>query len=85
MRLAKVVGNVVSTVKDYALSGYKLMIIEYIDDKKRVIAFDGAHAGVGDTVLVATDGGACGMILEDREVVADIIICGVVDHYDVKT
>ena len=37
--------------------GYKLMIIEYLDengepDGNRLIAFDAGQAGVGDTVLV---------------------------------
>ena len=29
MRLAKVVGNVVSTIKDDGYNGYKLMLVEY--------------------------------------------------------
>jgi len=82
MRLAKVVGNVVSTVKDPSYTGYKLMIIAYLDEPdNRVIAFDAAEAGIGDTVLVATDGGASNIILGDRNVVADVTICGVVDHF----
>ena len=31
MRLAKVVGNVVSTIKDKGYYGYKLMLVEYFD------------------------------------------------------
>jgi len=82
MRLAKVVGNVVSTIKDPSFTGYKLMIIAYLDEQdNRVIAFDAADAGIGDTVLVATDGGASNIVLDDRHVVADVTICGVVDHF----
>jgi len=82
MRIAKVVGNVVSTVKDAGFSGYKLMIIAY-EDGKREIAFDAADAGVGDTVLVVADGGASTMILNDNSIIADVTICGVVDHYTI--
>ena len=32
MKLARVVGNVVSTVKDACYTGQKLMIIDYIDE-----------------------------------------------------
>ena len=62
MKLARVVGNVVSTVKDAGYYGQKLMIIDYLDDDGKMtgnqaIAFDVADAGVGDTVIVNVDGG----------------------------
>lgn len=84
MRLAKVVGNVVSTVKDVGFYGQKLMIVDYIDENGKLtgnqaIVFDVADAGVGDTVLVNVDGGAAGMFL-GRQCIADFTICGVVDH-----
>ena len=86
MRLAKVVGNVVSTIKDEGYSGQKLLIVEYIDrngaaEAPRVIAFDCADAGVGDVVLVNVDGGAADMFL-GGSCIADLTVCGVVDHFD---
>ena len=50
MKLARVVGNVVSTVKDACYTGQKLMIIDYIDENgsltgNQAIAFDVADAG----------------------------------------
>jgi microcompartment protein CcmK/EutM len=85
MLLARVVGNVVSTIKDESHCGKKLLVVEFIGaDKKpygvRQIAFDAADAGVGDIVLVNVDGGATRMILEDKPA-ADWTVCGVVDHY----
>ena len=52
MRLAKVIGNVVSTVKDEGFYGQKLMIVDYIDEDgnltgNNAIVFDVAHAGIG--------------------------------------
>jgi len=92
MKLAKVVGNVVSTVKEKTHSSYKLMIVEFIDQNgkpsgARQIAFDSANAGVGDVVLVNIDGGAAKMMLDDKEIIADLTICGVIDHiaYDKET
>ena len=87
MRLAKVVGNVVSTIKDEGYHAQKLMIIEYIDhngkpEASRVIAFDSADAGVGDIVIVNTDGGAANMFLGDH-CIADLTICGVVDSISI--
>ena len=87
--LAKVVGNLVSTIKPPSHHGRKLMLVELIDlDKKpfgaRMIAIDTVDAGVGDTVLINVDGGASLMILGDNKALVDITICGVVDRFDVE-
>jgi microcompartment protein CcmK/EutM len=84
MKIARVVGNVVSTIKDEGHLGYKLMLVEYLTrdmrpDGPRQIVFDAADAGIGDIVLVNTDGGAANMLLEDKEIIADAAICGVLD------
>ena len=90
MRLARVVGNVVSTVKERGYYGYKLMLVEYFDPESgvpqgpRMIAFDCADAGIGDIVLVNTDGGAGNMLLNDDFAIVDLVICGVVDSYAMK-
>jgi len=86
LRLARVVGNVVSTIKDEGYLGQKLLIIEYIDHEgnpegSRVITFDSAQAGVGDIVIVNVDGGAANMFLGDH-CIADLTVCGVVDRVD---
>ncbi len=85
MRLARVVGNVVSTIKDVGYYGYKLMIVEYLNEElkpegARVIAFDAADAGIGDIVLLNVDGGAANMFL-DKDIIADLTICGVIDSF----
>jgi len=86
MRLARVVGNVVSTVKERTHSNYKLLIVQYLDGEgnpveTEQIVFDGADAGVGDLVLVNVDGGAAKMLLGDKEIIADNTACGVIDHW----
>jgi len=88
VKIAKVVGNLISTVKDECFHGYKLMIIEYLNpdgtpDGKRQIAFDAAHAGVGDVVLVNIDGGAANMFTGDKKLIADLTICGVLDSFTI--
>ena len=86
MRIAKVVGNVVSTIKDDGYNGYKLMLVQYLEPDgtptgPRLIAFDCADAGVGDIVLVNNDGGAAQMIMGDTKLIASVTICGVIDSY----
>jgi microcompartment protein CcmK/EutM len=65
------------------------MIVEYLNpdgtpDGKRQIAFDVADAGVGDTVLVNIDGGAANIFTGDKELIADLTICGVLDSFTIK-
>ena len=85
MRLARVVGNVVSTIKNPGYYDYKLMIVEFMDEngkptEPRSIAFDAVQAGIGDLVIVNTDGGAANFML-DPEIIADFTICGIVDYF----
>ncbi len=84
MKIAKVVGNVVSTIKDKGFAGQKLMIVDFLDEDgnltgNNAIVFDVADAGIGDTVLVNVDGGAASMFL-GRQCIGDQTICGVIDH-----
>ncbi len=84
MKIARVVGNVVSTVKDELFTAKKLVIIEWIDDKlqkkgSRIIAFDAAGAGVGDIVLVNSEGDAAKLMFDDNDMIGDLTVCGVLD------
>jgi microcompartment protein CcmK/EutM len=88
VKIARVVGNLISTIKDKTFKGYKLMIVEFLHpdgtpDGKRQIAFDAARAGVGDIVLVNVDGGAANMFTGDKELIADNTICGVLDSFTI--
>ncbi|BDF58913.1 hypothetical protein CE91St36_17300 [Christensenellaceae bacterium] len=84
MKIARVVGNVVSTVKDESFTAKKLVIIEWLNDKlekkgPRVIAFDAAGAGTGDIVLVNSEGDAAKRMFGDEEMIGDLTVCGVID------
>jgi microcompartment protein CcmK/EutM len=53
--LGRIIGNVVCTMKDPALIGQKLMIVQPLDRKGRdkgrpVIALDAVGAGAGETI-----------------------------------
>jgi ethanolamine utilization protein EutN len=55
MQLGRIIGNVVCTMKDPALLGQKLLIVQPLDrqgrDKGRpVIALDAVGAGAGETI-----------------------------------
>ncbi|WP_096156251.1 MULTISPECIES: EutN/CcmL family microcompartment protein [Bacillus] len=85
MKLAKVVGNVVSTIKTPSHQNKKLMVVVPVDTDGNkcgdaLIAFDRFHAGIGDYVLVLEEGGAARDILEDPDGSFDAVIAGIVDR-----
>jgi microcompartment protein CcmK/EutM len=89
MKIARVVGTVVATVKHASHQGAKLLLVEFLDLANeawstRQIAFDRGCAGVGDTVLLIDDGGAARMITEQGEEPVDWVIAGVIDEINVK-
>ncbi len=55
MFLARIVGNVVATVKDPAISGKKILVVQPIDKQgndqgNKLLALDSVGAGAGETV-----------------------------------
>ncbi|MBZ5658965.1 MAG: EutN/CcmL family microcompartment protein [Acidobacteriia bacterium] len=55
MLLGRIIGNVVCTMKDPALTGQKLLIVQPLDRKGRdkgrpVVALDAVGAGAGETI-----------------------------------
>jgi microcompartment protein CcmK/EutM len=86
MKLGRVTGTVVSTVKYEKYGGMKLLKVRHLDLAmnevgEELVALDAAHAGVGDIVLVNNDGGAAQMVLDDSALIASVTICGVVDSF----
>lgn len=89
MRIGRVIGNVVSTIKDHTHNGLKLMVVELMDLNgnpygPEVVCIDTADAGIGDTVIVSDDGDSALMIFEINDCAVDWVICGVVDRYTAK-
>lgn len=86
MKLGKVTGTVVSTIKYEKYVGCKLLKVRHLTLEgeltgEELVALDAADAGMGDIVLVNNDGGAAQMIMEDKKLIASVTICGVVDSY----
>jgi Carbon dioxide concentrating mechanism/carboxysome shell protein len=87
MVFAKVVGNVVVTVKNQHLTGRKIMVVRAIDHTgcvcgPEILAFDAVDAGIGDYVVVIAEGGAAKEILNsDKTSPIDICIAGIVDDF----
>jgi microcompartment protein CcmK/EutM len=86
VKIGKVTGTVVSTVKYEDYRGFKLLKVRPIDLEgnfagEEVVALDAASAGIGDTVLINNDGGSAQMIMGDKKLIASVTVCGVVDQF----
>jgi len=87
--LARVVGSVVSTVKDPQLTGIKLLLIRPVDADGgftggAMIGLDAIGAGAGETVFYVTGKEASFAFLPDR-VPADVSVVAIVDRVDEST
>ena len=87
MLIGKVIGTVISTRKDEALVGAKLLITQPLDMDGRekdspVIAVDTVGAGVGETVLYVT-GSVAPFAIRKKDVPVDAAIVGIIDRIDV--
>jgi ethanolamine utilization protein EutN len=88
MYLGKVVGTVVSSAKHAVYKNQKLMVVRLTTPQgelteKSMLAIDSVESGVGDWVLVASEGLAVAEILGyERLVPIREIIVGIVDRVD---
>ena len=85
MRLCRVVGNVVSTVKHPVYEGQRLMIVLPVDEVgeeagESFLAVDHVQSGPGDTVLVMREGNGVRQLLEmGKQFPIRSLIVGIVD------
>ena len=89
MLIGRVVGNVVSTVKNKKLEGAKLLLVQPVDLDGRdrgtaVLAIDSVDAGVGDRVLLTLDGKSAMQALGRGLAAVDAAVLGVVDSLDIR-
>jgi ethanolamine utilization protein EutN len=81
MYLGKVIGRVVSTVKDPALTGRKLLLVRRLPDGPAVVAIDSVGAGAGETVYVCR-GREAAFAFKPEEVPTEASIVAIVDSIE---
>ena len=84
MKMARVIGHVVSTVKDPRHEGFKLLLVQPVDEQAKpwgdgLLVIDGAQAGVGDYVLVIEEGKSARAIMGSADAPCEAIAVGVID------
>ena len=84
MKLARVVGTVVSTIKDESLQGKKIMLVRALDASGNMVgppfvALDSVGAGVGENVFYAR-GKEGAFPWHPQPVTSDASIVGILDR-----
>lgn len=89
MKLGRVRGSVVATIKDPGMDGMKLLVVEPLDEHQEaagscVVAADAVHqAGPGDLVYFVASREAA-EAMHPRFVPVDHAIVGIVDDVEVR-
>lgn len=86
MKLAHVIGTVVSTRKEETIDGLRLMLLQPTDGTGKpagspVVAADAVGAGVGETVLFASGSSARQTVVTNNRPV-DAVIMAIVDSVE---
>jgi microcompartment protein CcmK/EutM len=85
MDVARVIGSVVSTVKDDGLTGHKLLVVQPVGDTGSAagpyVAIDAVGAGRGEVVLVVR-GSAARMLTNAGAAPVDAAIVAIVDRLE---
>jgi len=88
MQLARVLGEVVSTMKDPNLTGLKMLVLQPLAASgepagRTLVALDSVGAGVGENVFFVR-GREAAFPFYPVEPPADATVIGIVDHWDME-
>lgn len=87
MRMARVIGHVVSTVKERTHRNRKILVVQPVDARGRpsepsFLALDSCQAGAGDYVLVLQEGNSIRALLGEPKGAVDSLAVGVIDYVE---
>jgi microcompartment protein CcmK/EutM len=87
MRIARVIGTTISTIKDEKVRGSKLLILRQTDETgeitgKPYVAVDLVDAGVDDLVLTG-HGSSARQTYQTKDCPVDAVVMAVIDHLEV--
>ena len=87
MLIGRVIGDVVATQKDASHRGRKILVVQPLqldgsDRGEPVLALDAVDAGVGDRVLLATEGFSAMTAVGRPHSPIDMAVIGVIDYVE---
>ena len=85
MQLGKVIGHATSTVKHPSLKGWRMAIVQALNVRREpeadpVVAVDKLGSGMGDTVVLNSDGKAARELIGDDKSPVRWFVIGIVDE-----
>jgi len=88
MLIARVIGELVATQKHASHEGGKVLVVQPLnldgsDRGDAVLALDAVDAGVGDRVLLSTDGWAASSAVGQPQSPIDMAVIGFIDQVEV--
>ena len=89
MLIGRVIGDVVATQKDASHRGRKILVVQPLqldgsDRGEPVLALDAVDAGVGDRVLLATEGFSAMTAVGRPHSPIDMAVIGVIDAVELS-
>lgn len=90
MILAKVLKQIVSTVKDESFRGRPIFVVQPVDQNLTplgsiFLAFDHVKSGEGDIVLICREGNGCRQMWGASEAPVNAVIAGIVDQLAISS
>ena len=88
MLIARVVGEIVATAKAPSHIGQKVLLVQPLnldgsDQGETLVAMDAVDAGVGDRVLVVTEGWSAMTAVDHPNSPIDMSVIGVIDSVNI--
>lgn len=88
MLIARVIGDLTATQKHATHEGKKILLVQplELDGTNRgvpVVALDSVNAGIGDRVLLVTDGFAAFTAFGFKQAPIDSAVIGIIDHVEI--
>jgi len=88
MIICRVIGDIVSTVKNKEFTGKKIMIVQPLNldnqaEGEAFLALDSVQAGIGDRVLVMREGGSARIVFNNNNIPVQAVITAIVDGIDI--
>jgi len=90
LKIGRVVGNVVATIKAPVFEGRTVLLCELLDESRTVargytLAVDTVGAGAGEDVLILDEGNSARQIVEVAGAPIRALVVGIIDRVDLDS